>query len=250
MGESIVAKVVISAVINTVGIGALIISGGTVGGFGYYNGKSDWMINFGIRKPNSMKFVGINMGGDKEGFYMYGQTVVPFNSPPNPVQQTNSNYENGSSSISDADLDNLGNNSKVNFNSVEYTGFYYDNAEEMRNQLHHMSDMQGGVELLLAQDYKGGAYLLPSKVYDGNKWWNNGPDNAYWSNYHLEILNLNLADIKIFGHDHDRNYRFTDPDDYKLYDTWKKSIYIIMPYGRIHFKYYPTGTEYDYLPNY
>lgn len=34
----------------------------------------------------------------------------------------------------------------------------------VRNQLHHMSDMQGGVELFLIESNKGGAYLLPSKV--------------------------------------------------------------------------------------
>lgn len=142
------------------------------------------------------------------------------------------------------------NSGTENYNSIEYTGFYYDNAEEMRNQLHHMSDMQGGVELILAEDYVGGAYLLPSKVYYGKEWLNNGPYNAWWSNYHLDVLNLNLSDIKRFGHDHDINYRFTNPADYKLYDTWKKSIYIVMPDGRILYKHYPTGVEYNQLPDY
>jgi len=137
-----------------------------------------------------------------------------------------------------------------NYNSVEYTGFYYDNAEEMRNQLHHMSDMQGGVELILAEDYYGGAYLLPSKVYNGKEWMNNGPDNAYVSNYHLNILNLDKANIKMFGHDHDRSYRFTDPADYNLFNNWRKSIYIIMPDGRILYKHYPTGVEYNHFPGY
>jgi len=137
-----------------------------------------------------------------------------------------------------------------NYNSVEYTGFYYDNAEEMRNQLHHMSDMQGGVELILAEDYTGGAYLLPSKVYNGKGWLNNGPDNGYVSSYHLNILNIDKANIKMFGHDHDRSYRFTNPDDYNLFYNWRKSIYIIMPDGRILYKHYPTGVEYNYLPGY
>lgn len=255
VGESIVAKIVITVAINTVGIGALIISGGTVGGFGYYNGKSDWMINVGVMGGGFAKG-GINMGGNKDGFYMYGQTVVPFNSPPKPVQQTNSNYGNSSSGISETDFENfLSNDPNIPetedyHNNVEYTGFYYDNGEEMRNQLHHMSDMQGGVELVLVEDYKGGAYLLPSKLYNGTEWKNNGPNTGWVTDYHLNVLNINRDDIRWIGHDHDINYSFSNPYDYGVYEHFHKSIYIIMPDGRIYYKHYPTGVEYDYLPDY
>lgn len=62
------------------------------------------MINFGVGGPGFKKF-GINMGGNKDGFYMYGQTVVQFNNPDKP----SSSYPSDSGSgISEADLDNLG----------------------------------------------------------------------------------------------------------------------------------------------
>ena len=62
------------------------------------------MINAGVMGGGFAKG-GINIGGNKNGFYMYGQTVVSFNSPDKP----SSSYTSDSgTAISEADLNNIG----------------------------------------------------------------------------------------------------------------------------------------------
>ncbi len=108
VGESKFARYVITIQMNQIGIALGIVTKGSFGFYGYYNGKNDWYLQIGFAGGQ----YGATLQGTKDGFMINGNMQVEFGAPPPQGQPAQTVSETSSGGSSGKSLDYY--ESKVN----------------------------------------------------------------------------------------------------------------------------------------
>ena len=136
--------------------------------------------------------------------------TIPYNEEKSPTN----NYENSSTGISEADLDNLTDNNdqgvgfSVGSMPEDFTGLYFDDPKEAALYAQRRGSF-GPTEVICAFSpiYSGG-FVLPliaTNTMDNCNYVNHysGKEGfAYSTQFHYNVLGLNKADFTMEGHNH------------------------------------------------